>query len=90
MPRERSSHLLYKAADGEHLSERHRVNPDDTRRGPGCAIVKQTPGNASHTFEESAAIFSVAQHLVEPVRQAQQYDERQHQTVEKIAQAEPF
>jgi hypothetical protein len=32
----------------------------------------------------------VAQNLVEPIWQAQQHTERQHQTVEKIAQAEPF
>jgi mannose/cellobiose epimerase-like protein (N-acyl-D-glucosamine 2-epimerase family) len=66
------------------------MNPEDAIWLRACASRNQSMRNPAQAFDKSASIFAVAQNLVEPKRQAQQHTERQHQTVEKIAQAEPF
>ena len=90
MPRKAAPHLLHQSADRRHLAHRNRVHPDDSPSLRARAACRQPRRNASHAFDKSRAVFAVAQNLVEPIRQAHQHPQRQHQTVEKIAQVEPF
>ena len=46
--------------------------------------------DSSHSFRKSAAVFAMAQHLENPVGEAQEHSRREQQAVEKVGQAQPF
>src|ERR1700686_4073102 len=65
-----------------------RAGCRDSRRGGGAS--NQSRRNFAKAFGQTASVFPVAQALVEPIREAQQHCQGQGQTVNKIAQVEPF
>src|ERR1700687_2811535 len=65
-----------------------RAGSGDSRRGGGA--TNQSPRNLAQAFGQTTSVFPVAHALVEPIREAQQHCQGQGQTVNKIAQVEPF
>jgi len=86
--RKRTPQLSNQTTDGKHFTDGDRVNPNHVTRS--TAINQKSARNLPHPLSKAAAILAVTHDLVEPVRQACQHTQRQHEAVQEITQVESF